>query len=96
MKIFWTKKSKYRFLEIEEYLNSEFGTSTADRFKNKVLRFLQFLAKFPHIGRLEVPDKEIYGFQITKQTPLFYRIQKDRITLLTFFDSRQNPERKPK
>lgn len=95
MTIFWTRKSKLRFLEIEDYLRAEFGELTAQNFKTKVLGFLRLLEKFPKMGSLEFPEKQIYGFQITKQTRLFYRISNGRISLLTFFDSRQDPGRKP-
>ena len=96
MRIFWTKRSKNRFQEISEYLKSEFGTKTCQRFKIRVWDLLELLSKFPELGSLEVPDKQIYGFQLSKQTRLFYRLKKDQIILLTFFDSRRDPEKKPK
>ncbi len=96
MKIYWTKKSKSRFQEIKKYIEKEFGFSVSERFQNRVLSLLDLLEKYPGIGSLEVPEKEIHGFQISKQTRVFYRIKGNRIFLLTFFDSRQNPEKKPK
>ncbi len=95
MKIFWTKRSKNRFDKINEYLNSEFGKDATERFRIKVFDFLELLSKFPELGSLEVPDKRIFGFQLSKQTRLFYRLKKDEIILLTFFDSRQDPKKKP-
>ncbi len=96
MRIFWTKRSKNRFQEISEYLSSEFGIIASEQFKTRVWDLLELLSKFPELGSLEVPDKQIYGFQLSKQTRLFYRLKKDRIILLTFFDNRQDPEKKPK
>ena len=95
MIISWTKKSKSRFLEIKSYLEAEFGKSIADQFQTRVLDFLVLLERFPQLGSLEVPDKEIYGFQLSKQTRLFYRIKGERIILLTFFDSRNDPKKRP-
>lgn len=57
---------------------------------------ITLLEEFPELGSLEVPDKKIHGFQLTKQTRIFYRIAKQRIILLTLFDTRQNPANRPK
>ncbi|WP_425393133.1 type II toxin-antitoxin system RelE/ParE family toxin [Ekhidna sp.] len=78
------------------YILKEFGEKPSNNFKDKVFDFLELLGKFPQLGTLEVPEKNIHGFQISKQTRIFYRISKDHISLLTFFDTRQDPARKPK
>jgi hypothetical protein len=62
------------------------------KFRNRVFDFLILLDRFPELGTLEFPDKGIRGFQISKQTRIFYRINKNHISLLTFFDSRQDPK----
>ena len=96
MKIYWTKKSKQKFLDIKSYILSEFGLSSSEKFKERVFDFLEILSKFPELGSLEVPNKSIYGFQLSRQTRVFYRINKDHISLLIFFDSRQDPGKRPK
>jgi len=52
------------------------------------------LENYPEIGVVEVDDKQIRGFQLTKQTRVFYRIKGERIIILTFFDVRQHPNKK--
>jgi plasmid stabilization system protein ParE len=96
MRIFWTKKSQSRFEEINSYISTEFGEEASLKFRNKVFDFLELLERFPELGTLQVADKNIRGFQISKQTRMFYRINKEHISLLTFFDSRQDPMNKPK
>ena len=96
MRIYWTKKSETRFQEIYTYILTEFGDKSSKKFKDKVFDFLELLERFPELGTLEVPDKNIHGFQISKQTRIFYRINKDHVSLLTFFDTRQDPKKKPK
>ncbi|HNP17660.1 MAG TPA: type II toxin-antitoxin system RelE/ParE family toxin [Fulvivirga sp.] len=96
MTIFWTKKSKTKFLEIAEYIQLKFGSKSSEKFTDKVLDFIELIRRFPELGSLEVSDKQIYGFQLTKQTKVFYRINKQQISILTFFDTCQNPEKKPK
>jgi len=63
---------------------------------SKVFDFLELLERFPELGTLEVAEKNIRRFQISKQTRIFYRINNDQISLLTFFDIRQDPEKKPR
>ncbi|MTI20526.1 type II toxin-antitoxin system RelE/ParE family toxin [Fulvivirga sp. RKSG066] len=96
MTIYWTKRSESKFLKIKSYINKEFGQLSTIKFQDKVFDFLELLEKFPELGSLEVAEKKIYGFQISKQTRVFYRINKNHISLLTFFDSRQDPIKKPK
>jgi plasmid stabilization system protein ParE len=96
MKIYWTNRSHARFLKIKAYINKEFGKASSTKFQDNVFDFLELLEKFPELGSLEVADKNIYGFQLSKQTRIFYRITNDHIVLLTFFDSRQHPNKKPK
>jgi len=66
MRIFWTKKSQTRFDEINSYLLSEFGEKSSIKFKNRVFDFLELLERFPELGTLEVADKNIRGFQLSK------------------------------
>jgi len=48
------------------------------------------------MGVLEVQNKEIRSFLLTPQTRIFYRIEKEHIMILTFFDTRQNSSKRPK
>jgi plasmid stabilization system protein ParE len=55
---------------------------------------LDLLEDFPEIGAVEVVEKQIRGFQLTKQTMVFYRTKGEKIIILTFFDVRQDPRKK--
>lgn len=96
MRIVWTKKAQKRFGEILDYIQLNFGDLARQSFIIKTKDFTKLLYEFPEIGTLEIPEKKLRGFQLTKQTRLFYRLKNDQIILLTFFDSRQDPKRKPR
>jgi len=85
---------KYR--AIKEYIVHKWGLSVAGNFEQKVKDFLPLLENFPEIGTMEFPNKQIRGFQLTKQTKVFYRIKGERIIILNFFDVRQSPGKKLK
>jgi len=94
MKLVWTRKAKLKLEAILNHIESEFGTTTRDQFRKRTKEFTSLLAKFPEIGEVEVRDRRIRGFQITKQTRLFYRLTDTRITILTLFDTRQDPSKR--
>ena len=62
--------------------------------KRAKIRFEEILdyieEEFGHAAR----EKKIRGFQISRQTRLFYRVRGNRITILTFFDNRQDPKKR--
>jgi plasmid stabilization system protein ParE len=95
MKIFFTKRAEKNFRSIKEYIVNEWGERVADAFEAKTVDFLDLLEDFPELGVIEVAEKQIRGFQLTKQTRVFYRIKGERIIVLTFFDVRQNPKKRP-
>ncbi|HRK53158.1 MAG TPA: type II toxin-antitoxin system RelE/ParE family toxin [Cyclobacteriaceae bacterium] len=95
MKLVWTEKAKARMAEILDHIELEFGIASRQSFREKAKDFTRLLIEFPEIGTLEIKDKNLRGFQLTKQTRIFYRIKKDQIVILTFFDSRQDPKKRP-
>lgn len=95
MKLVWTKDAQKRFYDIADYIQRRFGESAKNSFATKTKDFTRLLIEFPEIGTLEVPGKNIRGFQLTRQTRVFYRLKGEAITLLTFFDSRQHPKKRP-
>lgn len=93
MRIVWTKKAQKRLGEILDYIQLEFGDNARQSFRTKTKDFTRLLSEFPEIGTLEIKAKNLRGFQLTKQTRVFYRLKDDRIIILTFFDSRQDPKK---
>ena len=96
MRLVWTEKAQRRMGEILDYIEREFGSKAKQTFREKAKDFTKVLAEFPEMGSIEAKGKNLRGFQLTRQTRVFYRVKKDRIVILTFFDSRQNPKKRPK
>ena len=96
MKIIWTTKAQKRLSEILEYIQIEFGDHARESFRTQAKDFTRLLSEFPEIGTAEIKGKNLRGFQLTKQTRVFYRLKGERVIILTFFDSRQNPKKKPR
>lgn len=96
MRILFTKRAEKSYFLIRDYIASEWGENVASVFEQKTNDFLDLVDDFPELGCVELPEKLIRGFQLTKHTRVFYRIKDERIIILMFFDSRQNPKKKPK
>jgi plasmid stabilization system protein ParE len=94
MKISLTKRAENKYRSIKDYIINEWGERVAEAFEQKTVDFFDLLEDFPEIGVLEVVEKQIRGFQLTKHTRVFYRIKGERIIILTFFDVRQDPKKK--
>ena len=91
-----SKRAEKSFRSIKDFINEKWGELVADAFEQKIINFLDLLEEFPEIGTLEFPEKRLYGFQLTKQTRVFYRINANRIIIIVFFDVRQNPKKRPR
>jgi plasmid stabilization system protein ParE len=96
MRVVWTKRAQKKLVGILEYIQQEFGNNAKQEFRSRVIDFTSLLPEFPELGTLDVKDKNLRGFQLTKQTRAYYRIKDERIIMLTFFDSRQDPKKKPR
>ena len=94
LEIKWSKRADKNFDQILEHLESDWGVTVVKAFVRKVYDFLDILSEFPEIGVMQLPEKGIRGFSLTKQIKVFYKIKTKSIILLVFFDNRQNPLKK--
>ncbi len=91
-----TTRAEKNYHKIKNRILIEFGEKVAEAFEEKVAAFLDLLEDFPQMGSVEVEAKQIRGFHLTKHTRVFYRIKGERIIILTFFDVRQDPKKRPR
>lgn len=95
MTILFTKRAERNYNSIKDFITKRWGVKIAESFEINTIDFLNILQEFPEIGTVEVVEKDIRAFQLTRQTRLFYRIKGGRIIILALFDVRQNPDKKP-
>lgn len=95
MNVFLTKRAEGNYKSIRKFISKEWGENIALAFEQKTKDFFDLIELFPELGSVEFAPKEIRGFQLTKQTRVFYRIKNQQIIILSFFDVRQNPKKKP-
>jgi plasmid stabilization system protein ParE len=91
--IIWLPKAEERFDEIIDYLQQNWNDKVITAFIHKTNKSLSQIKRRPEIFRRS-QKMDIYEVLITKHNLLLYRINGNRIELLTFFDTRQNPNKK--
>jgi plasmid stabilization system protein ParE len=92
MHIYVTPRAERNFDSIVKYIEQKWGEKTVLAFIQKVDEIFKMLKDYPLMGSIE--NKDIRGFQLTRQTRILYRIRENKIIILSFFDVRQNPKKK--
>ena len=95
-KIIWSKAAVESFNEVIIYLQDNWS-------EREVIRFVKFTSNVLNIinsgmvkFRVSEGRKNVHEVLITKHNLLVYREKKDRIELVLFFDTRQQPIKKRK
>ena len=91
--VFWLANAKAKLSNIYKFILDNWNIRIADEFINKLKYKLQILSYFPHIGQKSLKKKDVRKYIISEQINLFYKIEKNKIIILTLFDTRQNPDK---
>ncbi|MFC6860262.1 type II toxin-antitoxin system RelE/ParE family toxin [Zunongwangia atlantica] len=93
MKIFFSEIAEFKLQRISVYLLENWGIKTRDKFILLLKDKLSQLTKYPYSCPESSRKKGVFKCVLTKQITFFYRIKNDEIEIITFFDTRQNPEK---
>ena len=69
--IVWSKRIAEKFDRIIAYLETEWGERVTTSFVKKVYDFIELLAEYPEIGRLEEQRKK-YSWIYSNKTNLYF------------------------
>ena len=78
------------------YRKEKSGIEKARKFRKKIFDRVKSLKSFPKLGKVvkSLVDSEFeYRFIIEGHFKIIYRIEKDKIIIIEFFDSRQSPDK---
>ena len=92
--VVFTRRAENDFDNILNYIQADFGSRSAEHFRNLIVEFVKILESFPEIGTIELEDKGIRGSVIHKRLKVFYRIKNKRVIILRLFDTRQHPDKR--
>ena len=93
MKVFLSPLAELKLELLIEYLVSEWGKPSKEKFLNKLETTIDRISKFPDSNPKSNELGGIYKCVVSKQTSLFYRIKNDEVEIITIFDNRQDPKK---
>lgn len=93
LRVFWTKESEFTFNDNIDYLTKEWNSTAINNFLDRVDEVVENISKHPKLYPLHRKKTNIYKCVVNDHITLYYRIiNKDRIDLITFWNTHQNPE----
>jgi plasmid stabilization system protein ParE len=82
--------------KIADYLTYEFSQNTADKFMQLAYSTYDKIAEHPTKGRKKDESSTLQHINMDKHRQIFYRSYSNAITIVDIFDTRQNPNKRPK
>ena len=95
MEIIWSAKAKTSFFSVIDYLNENWTKKEMVQFYQRTHITINAIKKNPAIFPASSKNKTIRKAIIDKNNSFFYKVDhtNQKIYLLTFFDSRQDPKK---
>jgi plasmid stabilization system protein ParE len=94
-KIIWTKAADKKFDTITAYLQEKASLQVAQNFAKLVYEKIDLVVKFPTLGKKLASSKSIRVLTFGKNHQLYYRIEGKSLIISNFFDTRQDPKKRP-
>jgi len=92
----WADRSKTELDATLNHLSNEWGLGAAGDFLDILDDWLDQLRSHPKSAPLTGEKPGVRGAVLTKQVTMFYHVEpaQQQITILSFFDTRQHPDKK--
>lgn len=94
-KIIWNKRAIATFDEITIYLLDNFSLQTAQNFFDGVYDKIDWVCKHPTSGRKVRDTKTLLSVNFGKHHQLYFRTKGKTLYICDFFDTRQDPSKRP-
>jgi plasmid stabilization system protein ParE len=93
MKAVWSERAEEAIERIKFYLIDNWSDKVGNNFIREVDEKVELLKRFPDLGRVSALDDTVRKILITKHVILCYRVRKNKLEILDFFDQHQNPDK---
>ena len=88
-----TPRAKKEILNIFEYLEFMWSERIRRNFANKLYKIVETVTHNPELFPTSAVNIKFRKCVITKQVSLFYHFNKNKIVIVSVFDTRQNPNK---
>jgi len=93
MKVFLSPQAQFKLEKLNDYLLENWNSKVRNEFIEKLTAKFKQISHFPQSCVQSENHKGLYKCVLTKQTTFYYRITEiNEIEIITFFDTRQNPD----
>jgi len=92
-KLLWSDRALGDLQAIINYLSEKWTTREIQNFARKLDKRIELILSNPRLFPKTAKRKNIYRSVLTKHTVIYYEMSEKSITIVTLFDSRQNPRR---
>ncbi len=89
----WSIRASEEYLVVLSYLISEWGIEQAETFQRRVEEQTDRIVRSPKHFPIINKKKMIRKCVVTPHNTIFFREGNNEIDILTFFDTRQNPNK---
>ena len=94
-KIKWNNAASNTFEETTIYLQDNFSLKAAENFANLVYDRIDMLANGRTVGRKSTKAKTVMILKLDKHRQMFYRTHGTTLIIIDFWDTRQDPRKRP-
>ena len=94
-KIKWNKAADDAFEKTTDFLQENYSSRTAENFANLVYDRIEMLVNGLTVGRKSSKAKTVMILNLDKHRQMFYRMQGTTLIIIDFWDTRQDPRKRP-
>lgn len=92
-KLLWSERALADLKNIIDYLTAKWTEKEVRSFARKLDKRLELLLINPRLFQATSKRKNVRRSVLTKQTVIYYTVDEKNVTIVTLFDSRQNPKK---
>ena len=91
-KVRWSPRAKADIENHLNYLERNWGQKVTLSLLERIEEILQTISENPELYSFFEEKLSIHRCVVTSQIVLYYRVKEETVELITFWDTRQNPE----
>ncbi len=92
-KIVYTKNFETSVNSTKDWLEKQWSFDIAEKFIVELYELVDLISTQPKIGSISHKKKQVRRILLSRYKRVYYRVNKQTITLLDLFDTRQNPKK---
>ena len=91
LRVEWTPNAKIELSQNLDYINERWTDRELKNFVSLLEKNISTIVLFPHIFPASSQNSNVRRCVVSKQTSLYYKVEEDRIIILSLFSNKQNP-----